>query len=101
MDDMTDLRQAALRRLAMGEDDVEAAYTINTSSRLIRSLCESHERLRVELQGAETIIDDMRREIASVVMIMNELSATWGDEGVFRRCRDRLAYFVSDNTKGL
>ena len=34
--------------------------------------------------------EDLRREVGAVVRIMDELSATRGDDGIFRRCRDRL-----------
>lgn len=32
----------------------------------------------------------MQNEVASVLMLMDGLAEQWGDEGVFRRCRDRL-----------
>ena len=31
-----------------------------------------------------------QREIQSVLTQLDELAETWGDEGQFRRCRDRL-----------
>lgn len=31
-----------------------------------------------------------REEIARIVEIMDGVARQWGDEGVFRRCRDRL-----------
>lgn len=36
----------------------------------------------------------IRNEVASVLMLMDELATVWGDEGVFRRCRDRLRALV-------
>lgn len=90
----SELRQRALSRLVLAEAAVECIYAAARRQPLestpARSLCESHERLRAELQGAEILLEDLRREVGAVVKIMDELSATWGDEGVFRRCRQRL-----------
>lgn len=33
---------------------------------------------------------ETRNEIASVLELLDNLASVWGDEGVFRRCRDRL-----------
>lgn len=88
------LRRRALARLALTEEEVRRLYTAGGERPKllgdVATLCESHERLRAELQGAEVLLEDLRREVFAVVKIMDELSATWGDEGVFRRCRDRL-----------
>ncbi len=35
-------------------------------------------------------LNDLQEEVASVVQIMDDLAQQWGDEAVFRRCRDRL-----------
>lgn len=32
----------------------------------------------------------LRAEVASVLQSLDELAELWGDEGKFRRCRDRL-----------
>jgi two-component sensor histidine kinase len=32
----------------------------------------------------------IKSECASILMLMDGLAEQWGDEGVFRRCRDRL-----------
>lgn len=87
----SELRHRALSRLALPEEQVESAYRNALGcDRSKRDLCESHERLRAELQGAEILLEDLRREVFAVVKIMDELSAVWGDEGIFRRCRQRL-----------
>lgn len=39
-------------------------------------------------------LDDMLNEIRSVLLLMDGLAEQWGDEGVFRRCRDRLRALV-------
>ena len=51
-------------------------------------LCNEHIG---ELMDRNTAI---RNEVASVLMLMDELATVWGDEGVFRRCRDRLRALV-------
>lgn len=35
-------------------------------------------------------------EIESVLLLMDGLAEQWGDEGVFRRCRDRLRKLVRE-----
>ena len=100
---MTELQRRALARLPMSEAAVEAAY-----NRLyrpqddpvpflagVRALCESHERLRAELVGLQVLHDEMRAEVRAVLSQMDDLAQQWGDEGVFRRCRDRLRKLVS------
>ena len=45
------------------------------------------------------VLDERERttnEVASVLMLMDELADLWGDEAVFRRCRDRLRKLVGD-----
>jgi prenyltransferase beta subunit len=39
-------------------------------------------------------IEDMLEEIKSVLCLMDGLAETWGDEGVFCRCRDRLRALI-------
>lgn len=97
----SELRHRALSRLAIPEERVESAYRNATGdrARLVRDLCESHERLRAELQGAEILLEDLRREVFSVVRIMDELSAAPGGEGVFRRCRQRLRNLLPEEAK--
>lgn len=65
---MTELQRKALARLALTVEQVEAVYaeyrpTSPQGERLaiflaIRMLCESHERLRMELQGAEELLNE-------------------------------------------
>lgn len=101
---MTELQRRALARLPMSEAAVEAAY-----NRLyrpqddpvpflagVRALCESHERLRAELVGLQVLHDDTLNEVRAVLALMDELAQQWGDEGVFRRCRDRLRAVIGE-----
>lgn len=92
---MTELRRRALARLAIPEGECQKIYDTFRRERLPNhnTLCyilESHERLRAELQGAETLLADERAEVRAVLAQLDELAASWGDEGVFRRRRDRL-----------
>lgn len=98
---MNQLRRRALARLARTAAEVQNLYDggcpLGTPiNNCLRDLCESHERLRAELQGAKVLLKDARREVASVVRIMDNLTATWGDADLFRRCRDRLRDLLPD-----
>ena len=44
---------------------------------------EAEETLRERLKA-------IHDEVACVVQMMDDLARQWGDEAVFRRCRDRL-----------
>ena len=89
---MTYLRNHCLGRQPMTHDEVNAIY----KSGKCPDLCMSHERLRAELTGMEIVHNDTTNEVASVLMLMDELADLWGDEAVFRRCRDRLRKLVGD-----
>ena len=89
---MTYLRNHCLGRQPMTHDEVNAIY----KSGKCPDLCMSHERLRAELTGLEIVHNDTTNEVASVLMLMDELADLWGDEAVFRRCRDRLRKLVGD-----
>jgi hypothetical protein len=49
----------------------------------------------VLIEDARQEADRVGTEIASVLLLMDELAEQWGDEGVFRRCRDRLRALVT------
>ena len=63
---MTPLGRRALARLALPREEVERLYAHYKPTspqggrleifRVIRDLCESHERLRAELEGAEAML---------------------------------------------
>ena len=56
---MTNLQQAALKTTPLPREVVETIYTGWRQSARMRALCESHERLRMELEGAEAMIADL------------------------------------------
>lgn len=133
---MTPLHRKAFARLPLPEADVEslyavwdiAAYPRGSAIDAVRLLCESHERLRLELDGAGVLLADAdarmnseadnlqhkvdlakdagdeaarcldatRAEVRAVLAQLDELASVWGDEGVFRRCRDRLRAVITD-----
>lgn len=49
-----------------------------------------------QMSAALHCIQTTETEIKSVLMLMDGLAEQWGDEGVFRRCRDRLRALVSE-----
>lgn len=58
---MTNLERKALARVPLTRGEVETAYLTSSQwnypmSKIIADLCESHERLRMELAGAEELI---------------------------------------------
>ena len=53
---MTDLQRRALARTPLTDVEIAAIYDRHTG--VTRIVCESHERLRAELQGAEVMIRD-------------------------------------------
>ncbi len=71
---MNQLQRAALARLPLSVEVVERLYEakipnwVDTlySSRVIRDLCESHERLRAELDGSAVVIADLGREVLAL-----------------------------------
>lgn len=63
-----------LSRLTIGHDGYDAI--VSDAISLVDGLAQKH--------------DHLADEVASVLVQLDELAATWGDEAVFRRCRDRL-----------
>jgi hypothetical protein len=62
---MIALMRRALARLPLSAKEVLAIYDlpwINGANHML-DLCESHERLRAELQGAEALLEENRRLI--------------------------------------
>ena len=71
---MTPLQRNALACKPMTEAEVESIYA--DCSNAGKRMCESHERLRVELQGAEAIIADYERRIKELEALVNMDHAT-------------------------
>lgn len=83
---MTDLEEAISRLTAWIRDygDQKQKPFIDD----LTAVLAANEALRAE-------VETTRNEVASVLMLMDGLAEQWGDEGVFRRCRDRLRALVS------
>lgn len=67
---------------------------IDTCEVIQSALDENYRSMRVEMDDMQDGIEAMKNEVASVLMLMDELASVWGDEGVFRRCRDRLRALI-------
>jgi hypothetical protein len=63
---MTPLQSRALGRLPLSEATVESFYDgtrSGTAEQCLKALCESHERLRAELEGAEVLYLDVTKDL--------------------------------------
>ena len=104
---MTEIDTAAARRIHATADDTKHGYChtaraavtgmmpnmLNELDRLRaenQRLEDQHEAMANALIGEVTNRGYLRDEVASVLQLMDGLAEQWGDEGVFRRCRDRL-----------
>jgi hypothetical protein len=84
---MTDLERRALARLPLTPAEVQAIDADNDPARYpslkfvrtLRRLCESHERLRMELQGAESVIEDLQRGVGEARRVLGETSGDSDD----------------------
>jgi hypothetical protein len=62
---------------------------------------DPHYDCRQQFELMQEQLDEITNEVASVLMLMDGLAEQWGDEGVFRTCRDRLRVFVpADRQEG-
>lgn len=55
-----------------------------------RGQSETGKCVRSRLSEMESSVDSLKTEVRSVLSELDHLATVWGDEGVFRRCRDRL-----------
>ena len=87
----------------MAEMDIENGGATGIAADVSRavangcSLSRALDLLSRCLDEMECLKDSVRAvkgEVASVLILMDGLAETWGDEGVFRRCRDRLRDLV-------
>jgi hypothetical protein len=69
---------------------------INTND--IRKKCKNaiaNTSVGAHLESVLDEIDIIRHEVLCVLSQLDHLAEVWGDEGVFRTCRDRLRNAVS------
>lgn len=67
---------------------------IDTCEVIQSALHENYRSMRAELDDMQDGIEAIQNEVSSVLMLMDELASVWGDEGVYRRCRDRLRALI-------
>lgn len=60
---MDELQRRALARLPLSADEIRFTYTLARRSETWKTVCESHERLRAELDGTATLLRDAEAEV--------------------------------------
>ena len=89
---MTTLERNALDRAVLGKAAVEAVYDDPECKRRCRDgygdikvnawywtkrLCESHERLRMEGEGAAVLIADLEKKLAACHLLLDHIARGW------------------------
>ena len=85
------------------EDAAANAELIAAAPRLlteVQRLESQHEAMADALVTEVTKRHYLRDEATSVLQLMDGLAEQWGDEAVFRRCRDRLRAAVESTGGG-
>ena len=59
-----------------------------------------HESFVLDAAKNKEALDALRDEARAVLRQLDDLATAWGDEGVFRRCRDRLRAAVGGEVAG-
>lgn len=67
-----------------------------TQGKMIQAGRDSTHELIESMEGQ---LEHTYQEVANVLMLMDGLAEQWGDEGVFRRCRDRLRQLVTEGQR--
>lgn len=77
---MDELKRRALARLPMSPAGVREAYAATGcpphARRVVRELCESHERLRAELEGTAALLRDAEADAARLSAEVERLRGT-------------------------
>lgn len=65
---MTNLEKRAMARPPLSYETVESIWDGSgpIAARFVKALCESHERLRAELEGSEILRADAEKELATM-----------------------------------
>lgn len=96
---MTDLQRKALASLPMEPGRVETLYAGafgGVAEKAIKNLCVSHERLRAELLGAETLLAETQAEVLGVISALQGYPDGC-DEATLCECRDRLRNLLPES----
>lgn len=84
--------------ITWGKSAEDKVYASDLSEYLAQELCGGdpplavYESFHEKTEAARTKArwEHLQGEVASVLQALDDLARLWGDEGVFRRCRDRL-----------
>jgi hypothetical protein len=85
---MTSLQRRALATVAMSAEEVSAIY-IRATAADTRRLAMSHERLRMELQGAEILLAEYEDEIINAIDRIS-CAIALNDTKALQECCNRL-----------
>jgi hypothetical protein len=104
---MKTLQKNALGRLPLSVQEVDSLYELyragglgsSPSASNVRRLCESHERLRMELEGSAVLHDDSQKALRQAACDITRLCD--GLLRIFARCGDWSADDVRANVADL
>lgn len=77
----------------MASDDRQTDADLVESMRSFVSFRTPPMVFQVLMESADRL-EQYRNEVSSVLQLLDGLANQWGDEAVFRRCRDRLRELV-------
>ena len=69
---MTTLHRNALATLPLSVSDVEDIYK-KARQIPVQKICESHERLRLEMEGSELLLSDAEKEVAALKTLLKAI----------------------------
>ena len=100
---MTPLSRQALASLPLDEKTIESIYDSTNpgvTGRRLKILCASHERLRIEAAGAESLWQDERKKVEGLEAENARLKAQ-NDEIKIENSllRDKILWLASDNDR--
>ena len=92
---MTQLQTAACEHEPLSYATVESFYDgtrSGTAEQCLKALCESHERLRIERDGAERLSDEERQAVGTVMfhLRMNAATGVLPNPAYYEMMYDRL-----------
>lgn len=72
---MDELQRRALARLPLSADEMRFTYTLARRSEVWKVVCESHERLRAELNGTTVLLTGLRAELDAAADLLRDAEA--------------------------
>lgn len=73
---MDELQRRALARLPLSAEEMRFVYVLARRSETWKALCESHERLRAELEGTTALLRDAEADAARLSAEVERLRGT-------------------------